>query len=444
MSQRRHVVPAAIFAALASGNGGSPAAALLIAGQRSKRMLLHRAVLDHSATAAPELHEKLIRGYDVLTDLQRRCPAGADAVEYVTGYPAVTAWAAATLRALVRRDVPLPDPGYLSAVAASAAVRAEVDVEVPVPVRRGLVVLPSLGVARISPAEHDGAATVRCGRDGPRIELRETAVPISTKPSEALPWWTPVHHVCVSANGLGLAVVIDDADPFNVSLRGDLQQLTGMEAVKWRAALRSAWSLLTRHHRNSAEEVSVMLSVLAPLPTTGDQQVSRTSRDAFGAVALSEPPDCTSLAETLIHEVQHLKLGALLDLVPLLDDEGEPRWYAPWRDDPRPLSALLQGAYAHLGIVRFWRTQRWLEPRAMYGHEQFARWREQTWEVVQTLLDSGRLTPQGRIFVDRMRTTLKSWLREQVPGEAVERARASAARHRRAWGQMHRDGAETA
>lgn len=438
MSQRRHVVPAAIFAALAAGDGGSAAAALLIAGQRSKRMLLHRAVRDRSATAAPELHQELIRGYDLLTDLQRRFPAAAEAVEHVTAYPAVTAWAAATLRALVRRDVPLPDPGYLSAVAAAAAVRAGVDVEIPVSVRRGLVVLPSLGVAQFS-TEHDGTATVRCGRDGPRVEVLGTAGPISARS-----WWTPVHRVSVSVEGLRLTVVIDDADPFNIPIHGDLRQLTTMEAAKWRTALRSAWSLLTRHHRDSAAEVAAMLSVLVPLPTMGDRQVSRTSRDAFGAVALSEPPDGTSLAETLIHEVQHLKLGALLDLVPLLNDEGEPRWYAPWRDDPRPLSGLLQGAYAHLGIVRFWRTQRWLEPRSMHGHVQFARWREQTWEVVRTLLASGRLTPQGRIFVDRMRTTLQAWLREPVPDEAVERARASAIRHRRASEQSCRDSAETA
>lgn len=442
MSQRRHVVPAAIFAALASGNGGSPAAALLIAGQRSKRMLLHRAVRDHSATAAPELHHELIRGYDLLTDLQRRFPAAAEAVEHVTAYPAVTAWAAATLRALVRRDVPLPDPGYLSAVAASAAVRAGVDVEIPVPVRRGLVVLPSLGVAQVSPIEHDGTATVRCGRDGAWID--GTAVTIPANPMQSLPAWTPLRRVSVSAEGFGLTVVVDDADPLNASAQRDLRQLTTVEAAQWHTALQSAWSLLARHHRDSAAEVAAMLSVLVPLSTMGDRQVSRTSRDAFGAVALSEPLDGTTLAETLIHEAQHLKLGALLDLVPLLDDQGEPRWYAPWRDDPRPLSGLLQGAYAHLGIVRFWRTQRWLEPQSMYGHVQFARWSEQTRGVVQTLLDSGALTAQGRIFVGRMRTTLAAWLCEPVPGEAIERARASAARHRRAWRQMHRDGAETA
>jgi HEXXH motif-containing protein len=442
LSQRRHVVPAAIFAALASGNGGSLAAALLIAGQRSKRMLLHRAVLDHSADAALEPRQELIRGYGLLTDLQRRSPAAAEAIERVTAYPAVTAWAAATLRALVRRDAPLPDPGYLSAVAASAAVRAGVDIEIPVPVYRGLVVLPSLGVVRVSPTDHGGTATVRCGRGGSWID--GSAVPIPANPMQSLPTWTPLRRMGASVKGLELTVVIDDADPFNIPVHGDLRQLTTMEAARWHAALQSAWSLLTRHHRDSAAEVSAMLSVLVPLPTMGDRQVSKTSRDAFGAVALSEPLDGTSLAETLIHEVQHLKLGALLDLVPLLDDQGEARWYAPWRDDPRPLSGLLQGAYAHLGIVRFWRTQRWLEPRSMYGHVQFARWREQTWEVVRTLLASGRLTAQGRIFVDRMRTTLQTWLREPVPGEAVERACASAARHRRSWRQMHRKGAETA
>jgi HEXXH motif-containing protein len=417
---------------------------LLVAGQRSKRILLHRAVLDRSGAAGTEAQQALVRGYELLSSLQRSSLAAADAVERVTAYPAVTGWAAATLRALVRRDVPLPDPGYLSAVAASAAVRAGVDIEIPVSVRRGCVLLPSLGVARVSCTEHDGTATVRCGRDGTRIEVLGTAVTISTKPTEALPWWTPLHHVSASAEGFGLTVVIDDVDPCNVPVRGDLRQVTRSEATRWHDALRSAWSLLTRHHRTSAAEVSTMLSVLVPLSTMGDRQVSGTSRDAFGAVALSEPLDGTSLAETLVHEVQHLKLGALLDLVPLLDDQGEPRWYAPWRDDPRPLSGLLQGVYAHLGVVGFWRTQRWLEPQPMYGHVQFARWREETWEVARTLLASGRLTRQGRIFVDRMRTTLETWLREPVPGEALERARALTTRHRRAWEEAYRDGAETA
>src|SRR5581483_603165 len=60
-------------------------------------------------------------------------------------------------------------------------------------------------------------------------------------------------------------------------------------------------------------------------------------------------------AVTLAHELQHLKLGALLDIVTLaLPDDGR-RYYAPWRDDPRPLGGLLQGAYAYFGVSGFWR-----------------------------------------------------------------------------------------
>jgi HEXXH motif-containing protein len=46
-----------------------------------------------------------------------------------------------------------------------------------------------------------------------------------------------------------------------------------------------------------------------------------------------------------VHEVQHLKLAALLDIVTLTMPGEHDRYYAPWRDDPRPLSGLLQGTY---------------------------------------------------------------------------------------------------
>ena len=66
------------------------------------------------------------------------------------------------------------------------------------------------------------------------------------------------------------------------------------------------------------------------------------------------------MAETLVHEFQHVKLCGLLDMVPLAASGAE-KVYAPWRQDPRPAGGLLQGIYAHLGIVRFWQSQRQAE-----------------------------------------------------------------------------------
>ncbi|MFC7484659.1 HEXXH motif-containing putative peptide modification protein [Luedemannella flava] len=62
------------------------------------------------------------------------------------------------------------------------------------------------------------------------------------------------------------------------------------------------------------------------------------------------------MALLLIHEQQHMTLGAVYDLVPLCVTNGEARHDAPWRLDPRPVPALLQGTFAHLGVTDFWRV----------------------------------------------------------------------------------------
>ena len=76
---------------------------------------------------------------------------------------------------------------------------------------------------------------------------------------------------------------------------------------------------------------------------------------------MSEPPDPETCACTLTHELQHVKLCAVLDIVRLtVPDDGRRRYYAPWRDDPRPVAGLLQGAYALVGVTEFWRRRRQL------------------------------------------------------------------------------------
>lgn len=70
----------------------------------------------------------------------------------------------------------------------------------------------------------------------------------------------------------------------------------------------------------------------------------------------SEPPDAETLAVSLIHELQNIKLGALLHLLTLTGDDDGSLYYAPWRDDPGPLGGFLQGIYAFFGITEFWST----------------------------------------------------------------------------------------
>jgi uncharacterized protein len=212
-------------------------------------------------------------------------------------------------------------------------------------------------------------------------------------------------------------------------------RLEDKEVETWRATFQDAWALLVRHHWTTADEIGAAIRVLTPLAWSPSGQVSASSRETYGCVALSTPPDARTFAVTVAHEVQHAKLAAVLDIVRLVRDDDGSRHYAPWRDDPRPLSGLLQGAYAHLGVAGFWRRQRRHENDGgeLHAQEEFARWRAAANMVVDTLAASGRLTPAGKIFVAGMAETLRAWSRETVPMAALMIARRKAERHRSRW-----------
>jgi HEXXH motif-containing protein len=201
----------------------------------------------------------------------------------------------------------------------------------------------------------------------------------------------------------------------------------------WVTSLRQAWTVLEQIHPVVAAEVAAAVNVIVPRRRPSAGVVSTSSPEAFGAIGMSLPPDPITCAETLTHEIQHLKLGALLDIVRLtLPDDGR-RYYAPWRDDPRPLNGLLQGAYAYLGVSGFWRRQRQHAGIGRRADAEYARWRAAAAMVVQTLRSSGRLTPEGLDFVSGMARTLGPWQDEPVQPKAQDQARRAAESHLAYW-----------
>jgi HEXXH motif-containing protein len=154
---------------------------------------------------------------------------------------------------------------------------------------------------------------------------------------------------------------------------------------------------------------------------------------------MSQPPDPCTLAVTLTHELQHIKLSALLDVITLTRPDDGRRFYAPWRDDPRPVDALLQGAYAFLGVSGFWRRQRFQEDGAarIRAHAEYARWRAATALATGTLRSSGSLTWPGMEFVQGMARTLKTWMSEPVPEKARALAWQQDEQHRDRWQRVH-------
>jgi HEXXH motif-containing protein len=422
----RHVLDHEMFEALAHGQGGGSAGRLLAGAERSKHLLLIKAVSDGARGPQRPL---VRRAYRTLADLQKVAP---DAVDAVLRHPAVGAWALDTLRRL--RDGQDADAGRLAAVAAAAAIRAREPYAGPVPVDAGIVSLPSLGRVRLDPRETD--CGIRVTADGAEVSGRRSRVVIPRDDGRRdVDGWEGLRRITATAEGRRLSLLIDDIDPFRfVHGPPAADRLDDADVEHWEAMVRDAWRLLCEHHHQVSEEVEEIVLTLTPLSYQETDQRSATSRECFGCVAASRPANGVLLALTLAHEVQHAKLTALLDLVHLLDRDrstGRTLYYAPWREDPRPLGSLLHGAYAHLGVAAFWGRQRHLGggQESLAAHAEFVRWRDATDAVVRVITDSGRLTPLGARFLAGMREELETWRDEQVPKAAVEMARYAARAH---------------
>jgi HEXXH motif-containing protein len=414
-----HRLPAGLFEAIAAGGGGLAAAQTLSRAQHSKHaLLLLGVVITAEASGQGALAR---RGYDLLAAAQGHDPGAAGSV---IRHPPVGAWAHRTVVAL-RGGPQLPGavPGGLAGVAAAAAIRAGVPAEIEVPVHDGLVMLPSVGAA--GPVDGE-VATVRCAGGRAEVTAAGRRILIPDRYRDRAAGWRPLRALRAGS----LELLVDDVDPFRMPAAPSLA--TGIDPDPWADVFAAAWALLERDHPALAREVAEIVTVIVPLARPPHGLVSSSSPETFGAIALSEPTDACTLASTLAHEVQHVKLSALLDLVQLTRPDDGRRFYAPWREDPRPVSGLLQGAYAYVGVSGFWRRQRELSDR-LEPQVEFVRWREAAALVSDVLEASGRLTPAGAEFVRGMSATLRAWRAEPVPDLARQRASEESRRHMARW-----------
>jgi uncharacterized protein len=421
MKASYHQVPSDLFAAMAAGRGGPSMVEILKRAQHSKHALLLRGVVTTAQMGGHAEQTRARRGYDLLTMVEGCAPGTVSAV---IRHPSVGAWAYRTLAAL-RGGAQLSgaSPGGLAAVAAAAAIRAGVPAEIEVPASGGIVMLPSLGA--VGPVM-DETATVRTIDGLAEVVADGLHVKIPRNYRDRAPRWRPLRAIQSGS----LELLVDDVDPFRMPAAPNLA--TTVDADTWSPVFLAAWTLLAQQHPALAEEIAGIVSVVVPLAPPPLGLVSSSSPETFGAIALSEPSDPCMLASTLAHEVQHVKLSALIDLIPLTRPDDGRRFYAPWREDPRPVSGLLQGAYAYVGVSGFWRRQRELD-QDLGAQVEYTRWREAAALVAASLRSSGQLTVAGDQFVRGMAATLSAWRAEEVPEIAREQANAENERHMTRW-----------
>ncbi|MEU6451540.1 HEXXH motif domain-containing protein [Streptomyces sp. NPDC046979] len=435
---------------LVRGGGDGDVIEELLSAERSRRLLLLRALLDRSAEQASghdgERPLSVQDAWDLLERAQARAPGAVDGVLMA---PGTGTWLSSALRLLrgapqgedsVRRTL-----GHLSALAVAGAAGARIRFALWVPASEGIVSLPGLGCAVLPGA--GGRTAVRVTGDGERLRISgpDGDVVVGPEWGRRAPGWRPTRRLTLGRGDAAGSLALEEHDPFRTfSGPTTPSALSDQEAAAWQSAVDEAWDLLC-DEPDQTEAMRRGLRSITPVPR-GERfrPYSSSSAEAFGAVNASLPDEGAELAATLVHEFQHIKLGALTHLGPLVTrsdktDEPPRLFHAPWRDDPRPLEGLLQGIYAFFGVTRFWRAHRHAADPAHepLAHFEFALWRDAVWSTLDDARGHERLTALGNRLLESLARICAGWLTERLPAEELRLAREAAASHRARWREHH-------
>ena len=441
MQLQEHRLSHATFATISRGAASRDALRELTAARHSRDLVLLRTMVELAVRRRHPAAVVVANAFRRLVDLERVAPA---AVAATLHYPSVASWMLRTVHNLASADPTGARPGFLAAVVAAAVVRGQVPAdldltEATAAANSGTVVtLPSVGTALL-PA---GPVQLRVTTRGAELSGGDVRVDLPRYRDGQVGEqgrWAAVPIIVAEHLGLRVELRLDAFDGFAGGGEFD-HELMASESrdpcaiAYWQDRLAQAWPLLVVHHHELATELTALLTVLAPMRPAPDGFAAGTPHDAFGCVAMSRPHDATELALNLAHEIQHVKLTAVTDLFSMAVASGG-RFYAPWRDEPRPLLGVLHGVYAHLGVVAFWRRRRQVltGAAALHAHIQFSRWRSAAAETGRELLASGWLTAIGTEFVKGVVDILDGWKADPVPAEAVVIADRLNVEHRTVW-----------
>ncbi|MEU4689072.1 HEXXH motif domain-containing protein [Actinoplanes sp. NPDC023714] len=411
-----HRLPEPLLTGLAASNGGPEACRVLAEAQLSKHLLLIADLLRRwtGPVAARD---------GIVAALEAARSADPAAAGRVLGSPQVGAWITIVSRAVEQGRAAPADMAHAGAVAAVACAAAGVDTEMIVPVRDGAVCLPGRGrltvgdvaAARLTSAEGVLSAGTHVARAGDAA-------------------WQPVRMLHADAGGIGVAVALDDLDPYRHGYHAPpAPRLPDDEFARWQELFAGAWRLLAERLPERAAEIAAGLRVLVPLQDDGRSSRSATIRHLFGIFGLTLPATAADFAVTLVHEFQHAKLSALLDLEELTDPADTGTYFAPWRTDPRPLAGLLQGVYAFAGVADTWRALRGADGVTGTAEQEFADARLHVHRSLAEVESSGSLTPAGERFAGELRHFTDALLAVPLPATVAEEARRNHEAIHRRW-----------
>lgn len=356
----------------AAGPGDAEGFAELALMRLRQTRALVAAVAERGRQAGdPRVRTTAAQGWELLCELDREHRV---AVNSVLMHPYVYAWAMRCMRGTGGADE--PGLSHLAGIALAAALRAGIAARLPVPVREGMLHLPSAGSLAI-PDPPGGFAVVTVSESGE----------VSARPAGT---WQPVRMLTRAGHQ---PVALEDTDPFRDCQRWPVSgRLDDAQWEQWQERFGAAWRVLTDTVPEHAAVLGTGLRTIVPLRTDSRRHQAATAHDAFGAIGVGLPHSPVDLAELMLHEFQHVKLHAVLDMRELYDPTDVRTFAVPWRADPRPVEGVLHGAYAFMTLAQFYGG-------LPDGGPRHRRYRDWVHEGLGTLAASGALTPDGELFV---------------------------------------------
>jgi HEXXH motif-containing protein len=430
-----HRVSWELIAQVFAGPVDASAMGALWDGQYSRRLLLLK-ILRESLSGPAEAGNRrtLDEAWHILVEAEKHAP---DVVRQILLYPSVGTWlvrAIRRIRGIVHDDVPIwVDMGYLSSIAVAAAVRAGIDVRTTVPVWHGRINLPTVGQFEV--AEDDSTRVVRLRAKDSTVFLESGDEIWNSVAVRSIP--LRLHHS--TAGGHTIRWTLDDTDPYRkFDSLSPPERLGSADLESWRRKLDRAWEILVEDHGDYVAEMLAADPVIVPM-TQGGGFVASSSSASFGAICVAMPETPSAMAETVLHEIQHSKLNALLDLVPLQRPGPDRLCYAPWRRDPRPLGGLLHGIYAFAGVTEYW-YRRWSSqprPGDRTAAFHFVHHQNQVREALRALGSADELTEVGTRLLEVASARLDACDASQVSTDIRELAAALSVESRLAWRMQH-------
>lgn len=275
-----------------------------------------------------------------------------------------------------------------------AGALAEPFVMTSVPAR--IVSLPSRRVFTLP----DGATALRIG--GGAVEVRRSGGTFEALAADSSPF-TPITEFVTLATVDNNPLSMFEAHP---DKEGNTIDLGGRPATDWTRVIADGLDRIDRHLPELRGEIDLLLRQVVPVGYDDHAHLSASYQEIIGTVYMTLHPHAMTMVEATIHEFQHNKLHALLELDPLLHNAFHPLYASPVRPDPRPLQGVLLAVHAFQPVARLYQLMREAgEPGT--DHPEFERRYRQIVEGnhagAEVLLAHGQATTIGQGVLDEIR-----------------------------------------